>query len=110
MPPCHLGRRASMAYLDEVKTIGVLGAGQMGAGIAQVAAASGFDVVLADTSVEHADRAKSGIAALLARQVEKGKTTAEASADLLARIAPAGGPQAFRGCDLVIEAATENVD
>ena len=45
-----------MAHLDEIKTIGVLGAGQMGGGIAQVAAGAGFDVVLVDASLELADR------------------------------------------------------
>jgi 3-hydroxybutyryl-CoA dehydrogenase len=99
-----------MAYLDEIKTIGVLGAGQMGAGIAQVAASSDFDVILADTSQEHADRAKAGVAAVLARQVEKGKMAAEQRSSLLARIVPTAGPQAFRRCDLVIEAATESLD
>jgi 3-hydroxybutyryl-CoA dehydrogenase len=99
-----------MAHLDEVKTLGILGAGQMGGGIAQVAAASGFDVVLSDASIELADRGKKKIASLLAKQVEKQKTTAEASAMLLARIATAAGPADFRRCDFVIEAATENLD
>jgi 3-hydroxybutyryl-CoA dehydrogenase len=99
-----------MAHLEEIKTIGVLGAGQMGGGIAQVAAASGFDVVLVDASLELADRGKQKIASLLARQVEKQKMTAEARATLLARIEPGGGPDDFRRCDFVIEAATESFD
>jgi 3-hydroxybutyryl-CoA dehydrogenase len=98
-----------MAHLDEVKTIGILGAGQMGAGIAQIAAASGLHVVLADATSELAERGKKKIASILAKQVEKEKMTAEASAALLARIAPAPGPGAFGPCDFVVEAATENL-
>ncbi len=98
-----------MAHLDEVKTIGVLGAGQMGAGIAQIAAASGLQVVLADATSDLAERGKKKIAGILAKQVEKQKMTAKASAALLARIAPAPGPGAFGSCDFVVEAATEKL-
>jgi 3-hydroxybutyryl-CoA dehydrogenase len=99
-----------MAHLDEIKTLGVLGAGQMGSGIAQVAAGAGFDVVLVDASLDLADRGKKKIAAALARQVEKGKLTQQASTTLLSRIEPAGGIEDFRSCDYVIEAATENFE
>jgi 3-hydroxybutyryl-CoA dehydrogenase len=102
--------RRSMAHLDEVKTIGILGAGQMGAGIAQVAASSGFDVVLADASFDLADRGKEKIAATLRQRVEKQKMTSEAGASLLAHITPASGIDDFRRCDFVIEAATERAD
>jgi 3-hydroxybutyryl-CoA dehydrogenase len=97
-----------VSQVTQVKTIGILGAGQMGGGIAQVAAASGFDVVLADTSLELADRAKVRMAGILGKQVEKQKMSAEARTALLARVSPAGSPDAFRDCDFVIEAATEN--
>jgi len=99
-----------MAHLDEIKTIGVLGAGQMGGGIAQVAAAAGFDVVLVDASLDLADRGKKKIAAGLARQVEKGKMTQQASTTLLARVEPSAGAEDFRTCDFVIEAATESYE
>jgi 3-hydroxybutyryl-CoA dehydrogenase len=99
-----------MAHLDEIKTLGVLGAGQMGAGIAQVAAGAGFDVVLVDATLDLADRGKKRIAAALARQVEKGKLTQQASTTLLARIEPSQGAEDFRSCDFVIEAATENYE
>jgi 3-hydroxybutyryl-CoA dehydrogenase len=99
-----------MAHLDEVKTIGIVGAGQMGRGIAQVAASSGFDVVLADASFELADRGIKKILAILRQRVERQKMTAEASAALIARISPASGIDDLRGCDFVIEAATENDD
>jgi 3-hydroxybutyryl-CoA dehydrogenase len=99
-----------MAHLGEIQTIGILGAGQMGGGIAQVAAASGFDVVLVDASLDLAGKGKQKIASILGKQVEKGKMTAEACTALLARIEPAAGPEDFRRCDFVVEAATENID
>jgi 3-hydroxybutyryl-CoA dehydrogenase len=99
-----------MAHLDEIKTIGVLGAGQMGGGIAQVAAGAGFDVVLVDASLDLADRGKKKIAAGIARQVEKGKMTQQACTTLLSRIEPAAAIDDFRACDYLIEAATESFD
>lgn len=100
----------SMAHLDSIKTIGVLGAGQMGGGIAQVAAAAGYEVVLVDASQELAERAKKRIGAILSKQVEKGKMTAADAGALVARIQAAPGIDTFAACDLVVEAATENVD
>jgi 3-hydroxybutyryl-CoA dehydrogenase len=94
----------------EIRTIGVLGAGQMGGGIAQVAAAAGYDVVLADASVELAQKGRGKIDAVLGKQVEKGKMKVEDKDALVARIRPAAGPADFGTCDLVVEAATENVD
>ncbi len=94
----------------DIKTIGVLGAGQMGGGIAQVAAAAGYDVVLADASLELAQKGRGKIDAILGKQVEKGKLDAAAKDALVARIKPANGPADFASCDLVVEAATENVD
>ena len=99
-----------MAHLDEIKTIGILGAGQMGGGIAQVAAAAGFGVLLVDASLDLAERGKRRVAQGLARQVEKGKMSAEASTALLSRIALGAAVEDFRACDFVIEAATENHD
>ncbi|HEY1691596.1 MAG TPA: 3-hydroxyacyl-CoA dehydrogenase NAD-binding domain-containing protein [Polyangiaceae bacterium] len=99
-----------MAHLDEIKRIGVLGAGQMGGGIAQVAAAAGLDVVLVDASLELAEKGKKKIAGALGRQVEKGKMTQDAASALLAHVTPAGSPDDFRPCDLVVEAATENYE
>ncbi|HEY8038362.1 MAG TPA: 3-hydroxyacyl-CoA dehydrogenase NAD-binding domain-containing protein [Polyangiaceae bacterium] len=99
-----------MAHLDEIKTIGILGAGQMGGGIAQVAAGSGFDVVLVDATLDLADRGKKRIATVLAKQVEKGKMTTGACTTLLSRIEPAASIDDFRGCDYVIEAATESYE
>jgi 3-hydroxybutyryl-CoA dehydrogenase len=99
-----------MASIDEVQTIGVIGAGQMGGGIAQVAAGAGLGVVLVDASLDLAERGKARIAGQLARLVERGKLAAEARAELLDRIRPAGAPEDVRACDFVIEAATEALD
>ncbi|WP_394838186.1 3-hydroxyacyl-CoA dehydrogenase NAD-binding domain-containing protein [Pendulispora rubella] len=96
--------------MSEIRLIGVLGAGQMGSGIAQVAAAAGFDVKLADVSLDVAEKGKGKIEKILSKQVEKGKLSADDKNALVGRITPIGGPEGFKGCDLVIEAATENLD
>ncbi|ODP38190.1 3-hydroxybutyryl-CoA dehydrogenase [Sphingomonas turrisvirgatae] len=90
-----------------MKTIGVIGAGQMGAGIAQVSAQAGYRVLLSDVDVARAEKGKAGIARLLARAVEKEKITQAAHDEALANIECVGGTDAFAPCDLVIEAATE---
>jgi 3-hydroxybutyryl-CoA dehydrogenase len=93
-----------------ITKIGVLGAGQMGGGIAQVSAAAGYDVVLADASRELAEKGKAKISAILGKQVEKGKMKPEDRDALTGRIATASSISDFSSCDLVVEAATENVD
>jgi 3-hydroxybutyryl-CoA dehydrogenase len=90
-----------------MKTVGVIGAGQMGAGIAQVSARAGYRVLLSDMDVARAEKGKAGIAKQLARAVEKEKITADARDAALANIECVGGTDAFAPCDLVIEAATE---
>lgn len=95
--------------MSEIRVIGVLGAGQMGGGIAQVAATAGFDVRLADASLEIATKSAQKIGAMLGKLVEKGKLDAAAKDAAVGRIKPVSGPGDFSGCDLVIEAATENV-
>lgn len=82
----------------------------MGSGIAQVAAAAGFGVVLADAAIELAKKGRAKIDAIVGKQVDKGKMTAESRAALVARIKPVAGPSDFNACDLVIEAASENVE
>ena len=90
--------------------IGVIGAGQMGAGIVQVAAQAGYSVLMSDLTLELATKAKTGIATRLARAVEKGQSS-QADADAaLARITPVAGHDALADADLVIEAATERED
>jgi len=93
-----------------VEVVGVVGAGQMGSGIAQVAAGAGCSVVLADASPALAERGKAGIAAQLAKLVEKGKMAAGDREALLARIRPAGTLADLAPAELVVEAASENVE
>jgi len=93
-----------------IKKIGVIGAGQMGNGIAHVAALSGFDVLLNDVSE---DRIKAGLATVngnLARQVSRQRISEEERKAALAHIIPANTLDALGDCDLVIEAATEKED
>ena len=90
-----------------IKKVGVIGAGQMGSGIAHVAALAGFDVVLNDVS---ADRLKSGMATIngnLARQVSKKAVSEDDKAKAMARITPAEKLDDLADCDLVIETAVE---
>jgi 3-hydroxybutyryl-CoA dehydrogenase len=99
-----------MAQADDIKTLGVLGAGQMGTGIAQVAATYAIQVVLADATLPTADRAKEAIATALERQVQKGKMTSHAKGAALDRIRTASGTAGFASCDFIIEAATERIE
>lgn len=94
----------------DIKTVGVVGAGQMGIGIAQVAAAHDADVVLSDVSLERATAAKQGLEKQLARLVDKGKLDAERARAITARITPTEGVAGLERADVVIEAATENVE
>ena len=91
-----------------IKKIGVLGSGQMGAGIAQVAAQGGYLVVLSDREIEIAKNAVIGIQKTLGKLVDKGKISSQDAAASFDRISPATGVAGFGDCDLVIEAATEN--
>ena len=90
-----------------MKSIGVIGAGQMGAGIAQVSAQAGYQVLLSDVSVDMVEKAKVGIGKLLARNVAKGKMLPEEVDTVLGRIKPAADHADFAPCDLIIEAASE---
>ena len=90
-----------------MKTIGVIGAGQMGVGIAQVSAAAGYRVLLSDISQELADKGKAGIGKALGRLVDKEKMSAQDRDALLDRIETAGDVAPMAEADLVIEAATE---
>ena len=93
--------------MTEIRTITIVGAGQMGSGIAQVAAVAGYDVTLVDVAPKQLDRARSSIEGSLAKLVEKGRVEADAAEAALGRIQTAGEPGP---ADLAIEAATEDVD
>jgi 3-hydroxybutyryl-CoA dehydrogenase len=92
---------------NELSSAGVVGAGQMGAGIAQVLCQKGLSVLLADVSLERAERAREGIAKQLARQVEKGRIDAAEREAALGRLQAVGSLQGFASVDLAIEAASE---
>jgi 3-hydroxybutyryl-CoA dehydrogenase len=93
--------------VTEVRSVSVVGAGQMGAGIAQVAAVAGFEVTLSDVAPGQLERAMKGIQASLAKLAEKGRVEQAEVDQALLRIRTAAEPAA---ADLMIEAATENVD
>jgi 3-hydroxybutyryl-CoA dehydrogenase len=93
-----------------VQTLGVVGAGQMGNGIAHVAALAGLDVLLLDAKPEAVSKAIATIAKNMDRQVSKGGITAPAREAALARIVPVSDYAGMGQCDLVVEAATEKED
>lgn len=93
----------------EIKTIGVVGAGQMGGGIAEVAVASGFKVVMRDITYEAVGKGRTRIVSDLERRVEKGKLSAEEKEVILGRLSTTTSMDDFKECDFVIEAAIENV-
>jgi len=94
--------------MPAITKIGVVGAGQMGAGIAQVCAAAGYDVALNDIDEARIAGARDGIEQGMARQVAKGRMSEEEMKAALGRIAPAPSISDLKDCGLVIEAATEN--
>jgi 3-hydroxyacyl-CoA dehydrogenase/enoyl-CoA hydratase/3-hydroxybutyryl-CoA epimerase len=101
-------RRPKSAPASRLKTIGVVGAGFMGAGIAYVTAQAGLDVVLLDRSLEEAEKGKAHAQKLISGQVVKGRATGAGRDALLARIIPTADYAALSGCDLVIEAVFED--
>ncbi|MBJ94159.1 MAG: 3-hydroxybutyryl-CoA dehydrogenase [Rickettsiales bacterium] len=95
--------------VDGISKLGVVGAGQMGAGIAQVAAQAGYEVVLADVSAAAAAAGLAGIGKRLDRAVAKGRMEEAAAAEVLGRIVGSGELGDFADCDLVVEAVSENL-
>jgi 3-hydroxybutyryl-CoA dehydrogenase len=96
--------------MTEPRTLGVVGVGQMGAGIAQVAAAAGLDVLLHDRERRFIDRGLETIASSLKRLESKGTIAAGGARDILARVRPTEAIEALKGCDVVVEAVNENFD
>jgi 3-hydroxyacyl-CoA dehydrogenase len=103
------GRLVDQTHPREVKTVGIVGAGTMGAGIAAVFAAGGFDVVLTDAKADILERAKSRIAETLGDLVRGGKIEAHAADEALARIGYFHDLTAVATADLVIEAVFEEL-
>jgi len=95
--------------MNEIKRVGVLGCGLMGSGIAQVAAAAGYDTVVRDVSKELLDRGRAGIEKSLAKFVEKGKLDATARDAALKRLTFTTTVADLKGADIVIEAITEDL-
>jgi 3-hydroxybutyryl-CoA dehydrogenase len=93
-----------------IRTVGVVGAGQMGAGIAQVTAAAGFDVVARDVSQGALDKARANVEKSLARFVEKGAIAATARDEALARLRFTLELADVARCDLVVEAIVEDLE
>ena len=93
-----------------VKTIMVIGAGQMGSGIAQVCAQAGYSVLLNDLKPEFVERGLAGIKKNLNRQVDKGRMTSEQLDEVVSRLTSSTELQDAKNVDLVIEAAVENMD
>ncbi|MDP3860982.1 MAG: 3-hydroxybutyryl-CoA dehydrogenase [Phaeovulum sp.] len=91
----------------EIQSVGIVGAGQMGNGIAHVFALAGYDVLMADISQESLDKAIALIDRNIERQVARGKVTAEAKTAAMARIGTTLKLSDLGPCDLIIEAATE---
>ncbi len=94
----------------EFKKIGVLGTGQMGAGICQVAAAAGCEILMADINKEVADKARAGIEKRLGKAVAKGKLEQSAVDAIMANLHTVDGIGDFKDVDIAIEAATEAID
>ena len=93
-----------------INNVMVIGAGQMGAGIAQVCAQSGFNVLLHDRDKNALQAGINGIEKLLARNVEKKRLTKEEKATTLGRLTPSHTLEDAATCDLIIEAVVENMD
>jgi len=94
----------------DIKTIGVLGAGSMGNGIAQVAAQSGYNVVMRDIEDKFIDRALKGIDKFLSKSVEKAKITADDKSATLGRIKGTTKIEDLKDVDFVVEVVLEDMD
>jgi 3-hydroxybutyryl-CoA dehydrogenase len=100
-----------MSKIESVSAlIGIVGAGQMGNGIAQVAASVGFNVRMMDVSAASLEKGMATITSSCDRLIKKEKMTDAQKKDLLARIKTSSDMAGLRDCDIVIEAATENID
>jgi 3-hydroxybutyryl-CoA dehydrogenase len=94
----------------DIRTIGVVGLGAMGAGIAQLAIEAGFETVGREVTDELGEKARERIAHFLQRKVDKAQMTADERESALGRLSLTTGLEAFAGCDLVIEAIVEELE
>lgn len=94
----------------EIKTIGVIGAGAMGSGIAQVAATAGFQVIMRDIEDRFVEKGMTGIEKFLTKSVSKGKITEDTKKDILGRIRGTTNMEDLKDIDYAIEAVLENID
>lgn len=94
----------------KIEKVMVIGAGQMGSGIAQVCAMAGYQVLLNDLKADFIERGLGVINKNLSRQVEKGRMTEEQKQEITARLTPSTDLNDAGGVDLIIEAAVENMD
>jgi 3-hydroxyacyl-CoA dehydrogenase / enoyl-CoA hydratase / 3-hydroxybutyryl-CoA epimerase len=101
-------RRPADVPATNLRKVGVLGAGLMGAGIAYVAASAGLEVVLIDRDQEQADKGKAYSDKVMSGMIAKGRAKASDKEALLARITPTPDYSALKGCDLVVEAVFED--
>ncbi|MBB3066068.1 3-hydroxybutyryl-CoA dehydrogenase [Limibacillus halophilus] len=98
----------SESTLPEIKTVGVIGAGQMGSGIAHVCALAGLKVLVSDISEAQLEKGVASIGHNLDRQIKKGLISEADKSAVLDRISTGTSHDIFGDCDIVIEAATEN--
>ncbi len=96
--------------MTEIRRVGVLGCGLMGSGIAQVAATASYDTVVRDVSKDIWERARAGIEKSLAKLVEKGKLAAANRDAALKRLTFTTATAELQGCDIVVEAVTEDLE
>lgn len=96
--------------ISSIKKIGIVGAGQMGNGIAQVAAAQNFEVVMFDISSGSLDKGLGAITSSCDRMIKKTTMTEDQKKNLLAQIKPTTSMNDLATCDFVVEAATENIE
>lgn len=96
--------------LESIKKIGIVGAGQMGSGIAQVSAAAGYDVVMFDVSASSLDKGLGAISGSCDRMIKKASMSEDQKKNLLAKIKVTSQIKDLSDCDFVVEAATENIE
>src|SRR5689334_11702727 len=95
---------------EKTNTVGVIGSGAMGSGIAQVAAQAGENVILFDSNAAALEKAKSNLDATLKKLVEKGKISVDEAKNILGRINFVNSTGDFKSCNLIIEAIVENLE